>query len=61
MGFKGAESHIDDKYGIDVDDIYEIADILPQHLKEKYSLQIIETPEAFEDNIHPGYYILDKL
>ncbi|MFZ4769249.1 MAG: DUF1543 domain-containing protein, partial [Ferruginibacter sp.] len=27
-GFKGATSHIDDKYGVDIDDIYEIEDIL---------------------------------
>ena len=39
-GFKAAESHIDDKYGIDIDDIYEIHDILPKHIKEKYALQI---------------------
>lgn len=32
-GFEGASSHIDDKYGIDVDDIYEIEDILPAQLK----------------------------
>jgi hypothetical protein len=28
-GFKGAESHVDDKFGVDVDDCYEISDILP--------------------------------
>src|SRR5579863_166215 len=26
--FTGAESHIDDKYGIDVDDLYEIEEML---------------------------------
>lgn len=26
-GFKGATAHIDDKYGVDVDDVHEIADI----------------------------------
>jgi len=35
MGFKGAESHIDDKYGVDVDDCYEIEDILPASVKSK--------------------------
>ncbi|MGZ3846442.1 MAG: DUF1543 domain-containing protein, partial [Flavisolibacter sp.] len=39
-GFEGAVSHIDDKYGVDVDDIYEIEDILPSHLKTQYSLRI---------------------
>jgi len=29
-GFKGADSHIDKKYGVDVDDFFEIADISPQ-------------------------------
>ncbi|WP_317129734.1 hypothetical protein [Flavobacterium gawalongense] len=33
-GFKGATSHIDDKYGIDVDDIYNIDDILDKQFKE---------------------------
>src|SRR6478672_2861996 len=28
-GFKGAPSHIDDKWGVDIDDVYEIEDILP--------------------------------
>ena len=34
-GFKGATSHIDDKFGIDVDDIFNVADILSAELKEK--------------------------
>lgn len=33
-GFKGAESHIDDRYGIDVDDVYEISDILTSRMKK---------------------------
>lgn len=37
-GFEGAISHIDDKYGLDVDDLYEIYDILPVADKEKYSV-----------------------
>ncbi len=39
-GFKEATSHIDDKYGIDIDDIYNVADILSEHYKESYSLKI---------------------
>jgi hypothetical protein len=31
--------HIDDKYGIDVDDIYNVDDILDAKLKEKYCLK----------------------
>ena len=31
---KGAgKSHIDDKYGVDVDDIYKVIDVLPEKLK----------------------------
>jgi hypothetical protein len=35
-GFKGATSHIDDKFGIDVDDIYEISRYTACWYKEKY-------------------------
>jgi hypothetical protein len=37
-GFDEAIS-IDDKYGIDVDDIYNVDDILDAKLKEKYCLK----------------------
>jgi hypothetical protein len=60
-GFEGAVSHIDDKYGIDVDDIYEIEDILPAHLKEQYSIQIKRSEERIEDELHLGYLKIDKL
>lgn len=60
-GFKGATSHIDDKYGIDVDDIYEVEDILGSHLKEKYGLKITEDPNAPEDKLHIGYLKISKL
>lgn len=53
--------HIDDKYGIDVDDIYEIADILAPHLKDKYSLEIRPGGVGDEDLLHPGYLKLSKL
>ena len=42
-GFKSADSHTDDKYGIDVDGIFEIKDILPQEIKQQY--RIIVTKE----------------
>lgn len=60
-GFEGAVSHIDDKYGIDVDDIYEIEDILPAQLKEKYSIQIRKATNEIEDELHLGYLKIDKL
>ena len=60
-GFKGATSHVDDKFGIDVDDIYQIKDILPKKIKEKYSLQITFDPGLQKDEWHLGYIILSKL
>jgi hypothetical protein len=57
-GFKGATSHIDDKYGVDVDDVYEITDILPQALKEKYTIVVYPDNPTTEDEIHLGYFKL---
>ena len=56
--FKGATSHIDDKFGIDVDDVYEIKDILPANAKEKYSLFITPADSLDEDEINIGYFKL---
>lgn len=59
-GFKGATSHIDDKYGIDVDDAHKVEDILPTETKSKYRLKI--TPAKLpEDEMHLGYLKLSKL
>ncbi|SFU33914.1 protein of unknown function [Pustulibacterium marinum] len=60
-GFKGAESHIDDKYGIDVDDVYKVEDILHPKFKEKYSISITETTSTKEDKLHIGYLKLSAL
>lgn len=59
-GFKGAESHIDDKYGVDVDDIHNISDILPRENKKVFSLQLIPNTDAAEDECHIGYFNLQK-
>lgn len=58
---KGANSHIDEKYGIDVDDIYRIEEILSASQKEKY--QIVISPEADlpDDQVYLGYFKLEKL
>jgi hypothetical protein len=61
VGFKGATSHIDDKYGIDVDDAYEIMDILPATMKERFALEIAAAPGRPEDEMHLGYLKLSKL
>ena len=60
-GFRGATSHIDDKYGIDVDDIFEVKDILPDAIKEKYSIVLSPTDTPIEDEVNLGYFILEKL
>ena len=56
-GFEGATSHIDDKYGVDVDDIFAIEDILPDSFKQQYSIAIdkIKNTELLEDDLHLGY------
>lgn len=60
-GFKGATSHIDDQYGVDVDDIYRIQEILPDALKEKYQLQYHKASKPAVDQLHIGYLKIDKL
>ena len=57
-GFKGATAHIDDKWGLDVDDLYEIKDILPARIKEKYSIVVTPDDSHYEDEIHLGYFKL---
>lgn len=59
---KGANSHIDEKYGIDVDDIYRIDDILAPHQKAMYHIQVISSAEPLPaDEVHLGYFRLEKL
>lgn len=60
MGFGKANSHIDDKYGVDVDDIYSITDILSPAFREQFDLRITESAGP-SDQIHLGYFKLDKL
>ena len=60
-GFKGATSHIDDKFGIDVDDINEIEDILSEAFKSKFQVKITKSSSEVEDEKHIGYLKLDKI
>lgn len=53
--------HIDDKYGLDVDDIYEVADILPASVKDRYSLVLSPADHLTEDEINLGYLKVDQL
>ena len=62
FGFKGAESHIDEKYGLDVDDIYKVVDVLPEKFKNLYSIKIIKSEIPLTENkLNIGYFKLSKL
>ncbi|PWK77040.1 hypothetical protein LX99_02850, partial [Mucilaginibacter oryzae] len=37
---KAASAHIDEKYGIDVDDLYHIEDLLSEEIKRRYHIQL---------------------
>lgn len=58
---KGANSHVDEKYGIDVDDIYRIEDILSPALKQMYYIEVYPDADQPEDTIQLGYFRLDRL
>jgi len=60
-GFKGANAHIDDKYGIDVDDAYNVSDILDAGYQNQFSLKITPGENIPEDQLHIGYFRLEKL
>ena len=53
--FDNAVSHIDDKYGIDLDDLYQVEDILSPEQKEMYCLKLIPAADLPEDPMHLGY------
>ncbi|WP_072358106.1 DUF1543 domain-containing protein [Chitinophaga sancti] len=60
--FPGATSHIDDKYGVDIDDFALIEDILPENIRAQYALQISSAaPNAKPDQLHLGYFRLDRI
>ena len=59
--FEGASSHIDDKYGIDVDDLYQIEDILLPAQKEKFRIDILPGQNAPSDKLNLGYLKLSSL
>ncbi|MDQ8006532.1 MAG: DUF1543 domain-containing protein [Pedobacter sp.] len=53
--------HIDDKYGVDVDDVFEIEDVLQEEIKAKYQLIFTPTDSLPEDEIVLGYMPIGKL
>lgn len=60
-GFKTAPAHIDDKWGVDVDDVYQVEDILPTADREQFSICIEPATQLTEDPLHLGYITFDKL
>ena len=61
VGFKGATSHIDEKYGVDVDDIFQIEDILSIATKRKYKLKFSLASNEPEDELILGYIPFKKI
>src|ERR1700743_1222628 len=59
--FEKAVSHVDDKYGIDVDDLYQIEDILSPSQKELYQIELIPADNLKDDELNLGYLPLSKL
>ena len=45
---------IDDKYVIDIDDIYRVDDILSEAFKSKYQLKISKNKNGIEDEKYIG-------
>ena len=55
-GFKGAETHLDEKFGIDVDDAHKVSDLLTSETKSKYQIKFSPLSEGIEpDILHIGY------
>lgn len=61
-GFKGAVSHIDDKFSIDVDDVFTVKEILNPIFTSNFDLKITESEiELKEDVLHIGFLKLEKI
>ena len=61
-GFKGATSHIDDKFGIDVDELYKVKEILNFDDFKELELKITKSDTVLvEDELHIGYLKISTL
>jgi sulfite reductase alpha subunit-like flavoprotein len=61
FGFKGATSHVDDKFGIDVDDVFNVKEILAPVFTSQFEIQITPSENRTEDQLHIGYLKIDKI
>jgi hypothetical protein len=59
-GFKGAPAHVDDKYGLDADDVYPVEEMLDPAVKNLYGLRL-KLQEGTEDDLKLGYLLLKKI
>jgi hypothetical protein len=50
VDLKEPESHIDDKYGVDIDETHRVNDILEQQYKDQYSLKITKSDQILEED-----------
>lgn len=62
MGFKGATSHIDEKLGVDIDDIFPVKEILPTDMKKRYAISLVKSEAENQENfVSLGYLKIDKV
>ena len=59
--FDGANSHIDDEYGIDVDDVYRIEEVLSPSTLAQYQIILADAMAPKQDELHLGYFKLSRL
>ena len=57
-----AASHIDDKFGIDIDDSFNVKEILMPVFKDNFDIKITKSDTVLpDDKLHIGYVKLDKI
>ena len=57
MGFKDAPSHVDDQHGVDIDDVYNVNDLLSKETKAKYSIILERSEIENQENVMKvGYF-----
>ncbi len=59
MGFKNAMSHIDEKFGVDIDDVYNVNDLLSAETKSRFSIVLKRSDAEHQENpMKIGYHRL---
>lgn len=59
---RAAVAHIDEKYGIDVDEFFRVDDLLADEQKVVYNIEISPiNDKVLTDQVHLGYLRIDKL